>query len=102
MLHLSIQARQALAKLTLPVLIAASFGLMLLGKADAVLAERARVAFADALAPIYGLLAAPLGSLRAAVDGAADLWMLRADNAELRAQNAELRRWQAIALATGG
>ena len=56
MIHLSIQARQALAKLTLPVLIAASFGLMLLGKADALLAERARIAFADALAPIYAVL----------------------------------------------
>jgi hypothetical protein len=53
MLRLSIQARQALARLTLPVLIAAAFGLMLLGKADTVLAERARMALADTLAPIY-------------------------------------------------
>ena len=48
MLRLSVQTRQALARLTLPVLIAASFGLMLLGKADAVLADRARMALADA------------------------------------------------------
>ena len=34
MIRLSIPVRQALAKLTLPVLIAAAFGLMLLGKAD--------------------------------------------------------------------
>ena len=53
MIRLSIQARQALARLTLPVLIVASFGLMLLGKADTVLAERARMALADGLAPIY-------------------------------------------------
>src|SRR4051794_9228392 len=33
MIRLSLQARQALAKLTLPVLIVAAFGLMLLGKA---------------------------------------------------------------------
>ena len=43
-------------KLTLPVLIVASFGLMLLGKADALLAERARMALADGLAPIYAAL----------------------------------------------
>ena len=43
MIRLSIQARQALARLTLPVLIVASFALMLLGKADALLAERARM-----------------------------------------------------------
>ena len=35
MIRLSIQARQALARLTLPVLIVASFAMMLLGKADA-------------------------------------------------------------------
>jgi rod shape-determining protein MreC len=99
MIHLSIQARQALAKLTLPVLIAASFGLMLLGKADALLADRARLAFADALAPIYAVLAAPLGDLRAGVADVADLWNMRGDNAHLRTENEELRRWQSVALA---
>ncbi|HUN43782.1 MAG TPA: rod shape-determining protein MreC [Acetobacteraceae bacterium] len=99
MIHLSIPARQALAKFTLPVLIAASFCLMLLGKADALLADRARVAFADALAPIYAALAAPLGALRAGITETTNLWDLRADNAALRAQNQELRRWQAVALA---
>jgi rod shape-determining protein MreC len=99
MIHLSIQARQALAKLTLPVLIAASFGLMLLGKADALLAEDARVAFADALAPIYGVLSGPLGSLRATISDAIQLWDLRSDNADLRAENEELRHWRSVALA---
>jgi len=99
MIHLSIPTRQALAKLTLPVLVAASFGMMLLGKADALLADRARVAFADALAPIYAALAAPLGAVREAVTDTTNLWNLRADNAALRAQNQELRHWQAIALA---
>ncbi len=65
MIRLSIPVRQALAKLTLPVLIAAAFGLMLLGKADALLAERARMALADALAPIYGVLAEPICPARA-------------------------------------
>ena len=99
MIPVSIPARQALAKLTLPVLIAASFGLMLLGKADAVLADRARVAFADALAPIYAVLAEPLGSLRAGIADTEDLWTCASDNAELRTENAELRRWQSVALA---
>lgn len=99
MIHLSIPARQALAKLTLPVLIAASFGLMLLGKADALLAEHARVAFADAMAPIYAAVAGPLGTVRAGIADTVDLWDLRSDNAELRAQNTELRHWQSVALA---
>jgi rod shape-determining protein MreC len=96
---LSLQARQALAKLTLPVLIAASFGLMLLGKADALLAEQARMALADALAPIYAALAGPLADLRDSVTGATDLWDLRAENARLREENERLLRWQSIALA---
>jgi len=99
MLRLSIQARQALAKLTLPVLIAASFGLMLLGKADAVLAERARSALDDALAPIYAVLAEPLGGVRNAVDSVTGLWDMRAENARLRQENEQLRKWQSIALA---
>jgi rod shape-determining protein MreC len=99
MIHLSISARQALAKLTLPVLIVASFGLMLLGKADALLADRARIAFADAVAPIYAVVAGPLGSVRAGVNDAIDLWDMRADNARLRTENEELRHWQSVALA---
>ncbi len=99
MIRLSIQARQALAKLTLPVLIAAAFGLMLLGKADTVIAERARMALADALAPIYAALAEPLSVVRDGVAGVTDLWEIRADNARLRDENERLRRWQSVALA---
>ena len=99
MIRLSISARQALARLTLPVLIAAAFGMMLLGKADTLLAERARLALADALAPIYATLAAPLHAARIAVGKTTDLWDLRAENERLRSENDLLRRWQTIALA---
>ena len=99
MIRLSIPVRQALAKLTLPVLIAAAFGLMLLGKADALLAERARMTLADALAPLYGLLAEPLGSVRAVVDEAEGTFSLYSDNARLREENERLRRWESVALA---
>jgi rod shape-determining protein MreC len=98
-IRLSIPVRQALAKLTLPVLIAAAFGLMLLGKADALLAERTRMALADALAPIYGVLAEPLANLRTAIDEVGDIVTIYRDNARLREENEQLRRWQAVALA---
>ncbi|MEA2727898.1 MAG: rod shape-determining protein MreC [Acetobacteraceae bacterium] len=99
MIRLSIQARQALARLTLPVLIIASFGLMLLGKADALLAERARSALADGLAPIYAVLSAPLGRIHAAITETVALWDMREENDRLRVENEKLRRWQTIALA---
>ncbi len=99
MIRLSIQARQALAKLTLPVLIAASFGLMLLGKADTLLAEHARMALADALVPIYAALAQPMGAVRNGLLNATELWDSSGENARLRAENEQLRRWQSIALA---
>jgi len=99
MIRLSIQARQALEKLTLPVLIVVSFGVMLLGKADAVLAERVRMALADGLAPIYATLASPLDQIRSTATDATGLWDVRNENIHLREENEKLRRWQSIALA---
>lgn len=99
MIRLSIPVRQALARLTLPVLIAASFGVMLLGKADALLAERARMVLSDALAPAFGVLARPLAPLRRVADEARELVELRSENARLREENERLRQWHAVALA---
>ncbi len=99
MIRLSIQARQALARLTLPVLILASFALMLLGKADTLLAEKLRSSLADGLAPIYRAVADPLDDARTTWNNVADLWTMREDDARLRSENEQLRRWQSIALA---
>lgn len=99
MIRLSIPVRQALARLTLPVLIVVAFGLMLLGKVDAVVAERARMTLADIMTPLYGLLAGPTEHLHEAGDSIARLFTLASDNARLREENEQLRKWQAIALA---
>ncbi len=99
MIRLSIPLRQALAKLTLPVLIAAAFGLLLLGKADALLVERARMALSDTLAPIFAIMAEPLQALRGIGDDGERLLTLARDNAALRDENERLRKWQAVALA---
>jgi rod shape-determining protein MreC len=77
----------------------ASFGLMLLGKADALLAERARMAVADALSPLYAALAEPLSVVHRGIEGARHLATLHDENARLREENDRLRRWQAVALA---
>ncbi len=94
----SIQTRHALARLTLPVMVVVSFGLMLVGKVDTVLVERARVAVYDAGAPIYAALAEPLGKMNKTINEVEGLWTLREENARLRDENQQLRRWQSIAL----
>ena len=99
MFPLSIPLRQALSRLTLPVLIAAAFGTMLLGKADALIAERARILLADLLSPVYAAFAEPARAVRNLVAEVPELIALREENAELRAENERLRRWQAAALA---
>ncbi|MDJ0389346.1 rod shape-determining protein MreC [Roseomonas sp. E05] len=99
MIRLSIPLRQALSRLSLPVLIAAALGTMLLGKADTALVERSRMAVADTLAPIYGLIAEPAAALRDAVQELRFLTALQAENARLREENDRLHRWQAAALA---
>ncbi len=98
MIRPSIQARHALARLTLPVMVIASFGLMLVGKVDTVLVERARIAVYDASAPVYAALAEPLDQIHKASAEVMRLWGLRDENARLREENDQLRRWQSIAL----
>jgi rod shape-determining protein MreC len=98
MIRPSVQTRHALARLTLPAMVAASFGLMLVGKVDTVLVERARTAVYDASAPIYAVLAEPIGQVHTAIAELAGLWELRKENARLRDENERLRRWQSVAL----
>src|ERR1700733_11214862 len=98
MLRPSIQTRHAVARLTLPLTVIAAFGLMLVGKVDTVLVERARIAVYDASAPVYAALAEPLGQANKAVTEVIELWGLRDENARLRDENEHLRRWQSVAL----
>ncbi len=99
MIRLSIQARQALAKLTFPVLFVLSFGFVLLGKVDAMLAERARISLADLLAPAYAVMAVPAANIHAGIDRVAGLWNTDAELQRLRNENERLRQWQSVALA---
>ena len=99
MFRLSIQLRQALSKLTLPLLIGLACVVMLLGQADRRLAEQARVAVSDGVAPFYALLAAPIEQLRGVGDEARSLVDVAGQNERLRAENDRLRRWYDVALA---
>ncbi|MCQ8277533.1 rod shape-determining protein MreC [Acetobacteraceae bacterium KSS8] len=99
MFSLSIQLRQALGKLTLPLLLALACLVMLVGQADRRLAESARTGVADLLAPFYSFLAQPIDRVRAIGREAHSLIGVAEENERLRAENQRLRRWYDVAMA---
>ena len=99
MIRLSIQARQALARLTLPVLIVASLAIMLLGRATPLVPERARISLSDALAPLYAVVDVPWRSVRAGARTVRETFLLRSENERLRVENERLRHWYDVAMA---
>ena len=78
-------------------LVAAAFGLMLLGKADVFVAERIRTQVTDALAPILDVLSRPVATVSDMVDQIRELASLREENAGLREDKVRLLQWQAVA-----
>lgn len=78
-------------------LIVAAFGLMLLGKVDAVLVERARTMVTDTVAPILDVVSKPVASASQFARQVEALWGMYADNEALRQDNARLIQWQAVA-----
>jgi rod shape-determining protein MreC len=75
----------------------AAFGLMVLGKADTVLVERARMALADAITPILSAISEPVDTVRHTVNEVENLAALRAENAALKAERKRLAAWQTVA-----
>lgn len=80
------------------LLVLSAFGLMLLGKADTVLIERARTMVADGIAPIMEALSRPAATVADFVRNTRELVDLREQNARLREENARLLKWQSVAL----
>ncbi len=99
MIRLSVPLRQALSRLTLPVMLVLSLGAVLVGRADQGLADRLRGALDDVLAPAYALVTAPVTALEHGSGVIGHLFSLEAQNQQLRAENAKLLQWQAVAMA---
>lgn len=75
------------------LLVAATFGVMLLGKADTLLVERLRIGVADSLAPVLETVSEPVQAFDRAVVEFRELAELRQINADLRAENERLLAW---------
>jgi rod shape-determining protein MreC len=82
------------------LLVIAAFGLMLLGKADIALIERARTAVQDGLTPLLDGLSKPIATVNGLIDYASELANLQAENEALRQKNQQLLTWEATARET--
>lgn len=78
-------------------LIGLTFALMLIGKADTILVERARMAVGDAVTPILRVMAEPAAAISQFVTNLRELAAIREQNAELREANTRLLEWQSVA-----
>jgi rod shape-determining protein MreC len=79
------------------VLILAACAAMLLGKADAVLAERLRLVIAEAVAPMLEIVSRPLAATTDAFEAARHWMSVGEQNAALRREQEHLLQWQAVA-----
>lgn len=82
---------------TLALLGAAAIALLAIEKTNPEVAESARGAAADVIAPILDLLSRPSASAAQAIDSVRELGRLREENAQLRQQQARLLQWQTVA-----
>lgn len=89
--------RAGAQRIVFVLLLLSAVGLILLGKADALLVERLRTTVTDAFAPILGVLARPVVTVDHAIAAIGELVRVRAENERLREENARLRQWEQVA-----
>jgi len=78
-------------------LIVLAFGMMLIGKFDAVVADRVRAEVTNAVAPILGALSRPAQTISEGIENISSLTDIRAENLKLRQENTRLMQWQTAA-----
>ena len=91
------QPRSWTQRFTFVLLVAAAFGVMLIGKADTIVITRARTTIIDAVSPVMDAVARPIGTARNIVADVQDYFSLKAENAALQKQNENLLEWQKAA-----
>lgn len=91
------QVRLALQRFALTILVLLAFAAMLVGKADTVLVENARVLALDLASPALEAIARPVAVANRTIADLKEFATLREENARLREQNARLLAWQTAA-----
>ena len=88
------QAKVRHRRLVHVVLIALSFSLMFIGKADLVAMRDLRMSSNDFLAPVIDFVSAPIRGVETMAEGIRTVASLRAENVRLQAENDLLQRWR--------
>src|ERR1700682_1772396 len=91
------QVRTAVQRFALALVVIAAFAAMLIGKADTVLVENARVLALDLASPALEAIARPVAVANRAIADLKEFASLREENARLREENARLLAWQTAA-----
>ncbi|MAF50362.1 MAG: rod shape-determining protein MreC [Rhodospirillales bacterium] len=78
-------------------LIIFAFGMMLMGKIDAVVVDRVRAEVTNAVAPILGALSRPAQTIAEGIENVRGLTDIRTENLRLREENLRLLQWQSVA-----
>jgi len=78
-------------------MVMAAIAILMFGKADTLLIEKARIYVTDAVAPVLNLLSRPAATVSNWVKQGNELLALREENARLREANARLLQWQIVA-----
>nr|MBP6768998.1 rod shape-determining protein MreC [Reyranella sp.] len=91
------QVRTVVQRFALGMLVIVTFGVMLVGKADTVLVEHARVLALDMVSPVLEAIARPVAYANRAIADLREFASLREENARLREENARLLAWQTAA-----
>ena len=78
-------------------LVVAAFGLMLIGKIDAVIVDRVRGEVINVVAPILSAASRPIQTVNEVIESVRELTDIHAANERLREENARLMQWQTVA-----
>lgn len=96
-LRLAAPLRVLAQRFTFLGLVGLAVGLIVMGKAETPIIERARTAVTDALVPILDALSRPVSTVNEMADQMSSLKDLHAENARLREENERLLQWQSAA-----
>lgn len=79
------------------LLVGSAFALMLLGRFDNAVVERARLGIVDAFTPIMDVVSRPVSAINALAEDVRELINLRTELARVKEENERLLQWQTVA-----